>query len=146
MRRELLAAFIAAAMLTTASAARAAETGFTLCNRTHLTVVYAKALNVAVTGVAGADTGTAPLIESEGWRTLAPGACQVLWAGSLKYRYYLIYAEGRDSNRVWSGDKSICVEDGTFSLKEPVCPATRNRRMFIQVDTGDSYSFTYDLN
>lgn len=140
-RAIVLAALAVAAAMGMASAAQAEETGFSLCNRTTLTVDYAKGINVTTE-----DTGKPPFIEADGWHTLKPGECEVLWPGSLKYRYYLVYAAARASNRVWEGDRSVCVEDGTFALKEPLCPGDRNRRMFIQVDTGEYYSFTYDLN
>lgn len=144
-RAFALAAFAVAVAVAvaagSASAAEAEEVGFSLCNRTALTVDYAKGINVT-----NQDTGKPPSIEADGWHTLNPGECEVLWPGSLKYRYYLVYAAARASNRVWEGDKSVCVENGTFVLREPVCPADRNHRMFIQVDTGEFRSFTYDLN
>jgi uncharacterized membrane protein len=116
-----------------------ADDNFSLCNRTNLNVVYAKALN----------TGTSPkeiLIESEGWFQLAPGECAVLWPGKLSYRYYLIYAEARGSNRKWSGDKHICTADAAFKITGGPCRTDQNHRLFIQVDTGDFNAYTYDLN
>lgn len=143
MNRVAVAAGLAAAatILSVAPPALTEETGFSLCNRTTLVVDYAKGLNLT-----NKDAGKPTLIEADGWYTLAPGECDVLWPGALKYRYYMIYAAARASNRVWEGDKSVCVENGTFKLQEPLCPADRNHRKFIQVDTGEFYSFTYDLN
>lgn len=145
MRRTILLAAIAAGTLACATGAKAEEIGFQLCNRTNLPAVYAKALNVEVTGAPGAYTGKEPLIESDGWYTLAPGECDVLWPGALRYQFYLVYAESRGSSRVWEGDKSVCVETGDFRIRAPMCPAGREQRDFIQVDTGDGYSFTYEL-
>lgn len=142
MRRAVVLAGLAtAATMGMASAAQAEETGFSLCNRTRLTVDYAKGLNLVTK-----DMGKPPLVASDGWGALAPGECKVLWPGALKHRYYLIYAAARASNRVWEGSTPVCVENGTFQLAEPLCPADRNRRMFIEIDTGEFYSFTYDLN
>jgi uncharacterized membrane protein len=127
-------------------AARAQETkeekGFTLCNRTKLTVRYAMALNRR-------DRGKGEKVDkilSEGWYVLAPNECKLLWPGVLKHRYYLIYAEARNSNRRWEGNKRICASDSAFKIEAALCPSGHDFRNFIQVDTGDSDEYTYDLN
>ncbi len=117
-----------------------AEDGFELCNRTRLTIVYAKAINDKK------NPKDRDNVVSEGWFTLAPGKCEVLWPGKLQYRYYLIYAEAKASNRKWTGNATICVEKGDFRIQRDRCPSGRNHRKFVEVDTGDEQKFTYDLN
>jgi uncharacterized membrane protein len=130
---------IAAAMSVEPESARA-EDGFELCNRTRLNVVYAKALNTK-----DEKTSKTDIITSEGWFNLAPSQCEILYSGSLKYRYYLVYAEAKNSNRKWTGDKRICVDVANFKLTGELCRPNRRNRMFIEVDTGDADTFTYDL-
>ena len=138
MLRRRACVALAAAFIVAADAAQAAD-GFELCNRTNRPVSYAKAINDK------AKEGDKNAITSEGWFTLRPGACEVLYPGKLEFRYYLIYAEAKGSKRRWTGDRSVCVESRTFKITRDVCPPSRNNRMFIQVDTGDSESFTYEL-
>lgn len=130
---------IAAGALT-GSTARAAEDGFEVCNRTKFNVVYAKALNVANKDVTKKDE-----IVSEGWFDLKPGECHMLYPGKLKYRYYMVYAEAKGSNRKWTGKINVCVQNSTFKLSGETCSSNRNHRSFIEVDTGDYDTFTYDL-
>ena len=116
------------------------ERGFELCNRTQLTVVVAKAVNTA------ADDKPDD-ITADGWYTFEPGKCRVLWPGKLQYQFYMIYAEAQNSNRIWAGKTAICVNTRAFSLsgQSKACPADRPRRLFIQIDTGNSSSFTYNI-
>ena len=137
MRRRAFIVVCAAALV--ASGAARAEDGFTLCNRTALDIVYAKALNTS--------TGNTDLFLSQGWFKLAPGQCEIAWPGKLDARFYLIYAEAKASNRKWAGNVPVCVEDADFKISAGLCIAPRNLRRFIQVDTGENgTSFTYDLN
>ena len=140
MLRNVACVALAAAFVAAAGVARAAD-GFELCNRTKLPVRYAKAINDK------AEEADKNAIVSEGWFKLDAGACEVLYPGKLEFRYYLIYAEAnaRGSKRRWTGDRSVCVESRSFKITRDVCPPSRNNRMFIQVDTGDSENFTYEL-
>jgi uncharacterized membrane protein len=139
IRYVALAAVAAAVGLANGSAR--AEDGFELCNRTALPVVYAKALNVSDKAKSKDD-----VIVSEGWFDLAPGQCANLWPGKLRYRYYLIYAEAKGSNRKWTGKWPICVDnDRTFKITGDKCATSRPHRLFDQVDTGDDDTFSYDL-
>ena len=133
---------LAATFAMMAQTARAAD-GFELCNRTNLTVSYAKALND--TSKEDRAKGKGNVIASEGWFNLAPGACDLVWPGKLKSRYYMIYAEAKASNRKWAGKLPICVENHSFKLVGGLCPSGKTHRMFFQIDTGDSASYTYDL-
>jgi len=127
------------------AAAQPTEKGFELCNRTNLTVVYAKALNLV--SKKERTKGTEYRFDTEGWFDLAPGNCKVLWPGELKYRFYLMYAGAKASNRKWTGDRHpICVRNGQFKITSiGLCATNKNHRMFFEVDTGDNKSYTYDL-
>jgi uncharacterized membrane protein len=141
MRQFLSCTIVAfAAVALSAVAAHAAEDGFEVCNRTKFQLVYAKALNVANKDVSKKDE-----IVSEGWFDLKPGECHMLYPGKLKYRYYLVYAEAKGSNRKWTGKINVCVQNSTFKLSGETCASNRNHRSFIEVDTGDFDTYTYDL-
>jgi len=138
----LLLGAAAIAVAPDAARAEAAPTkdGFELCNRTRLNVVYAKALNIS-----DKQKSKKNVIVSEGWFELAPGACEMIYPGRLEFRYYLVYAEAKNSNRKWTGDRPICVDARNFKITSDTCPANKNRRMFLQVDTGKHDTYTYDL-
>ena len=116
-----------------------AQTGFRLCNLTSHPVEVAKALNTSPSGSA---TRT---IISEGWYKFAKGECATLWAGKLKYRYYLLFAQAKEVNREWKGTIPICVSRQPFTIKSDTCGAEHYRRMFFQVDTGDNEGWTQNL-
>ncbi len=139
MARIVWIAALCVAVVGGAREARA-EDGFIVCNRTNLTVVFAKALNVSDKAKKEPNR-----VVSEGWFTLAPAACTNAYPGKLKYRYYLIYAEAKASNRKWTGEFSVCVEEKNFTLSGDLCRGSRNSRKFAQVDTGDYNTYTYDL-
>lgn len=128
----------------TSAPAQSSEKGFELCNRTQLTVKYAKALNIV--SKEEKEKGNEYRFEAEGWFNLAPGGCEVLWRGGLRHRYYLIYAEAAASNRKWTGHATVCVENEQFKqILVGLCAPGKNSRKFLEVDTGDAKSFTYDL-
>lgn len=122
-----------------AASAAQAQTGFRLCNLTSWPVEVAKALNT------GATDGSKRIIISEGWYQFAKGECATLWAGKLRYRYYLLFAQNKQINREWKGDIPICVSRQPFTIKSDTCGPEHYRRMFFQVDTGDSEGFTQNL-
>jgi len=70
---------------------------------------------------------------------------QVLWPGKLQYRYYLVYAQNKQSGREWKGDIPVCVGREAFTLKSTVCRSDQYQRLFQQVDTGNSENWTYNL-
>ena len=56
-----------------------------------------------------------PLVRSAtGWYQFEPGQCQVLWPGKLQYRYYLVYAQNKQSGREWKGDEQWLIP-GVYS-------------------------------
>jgi len=128
----------------TSVVAQQGEKGFELCNHTGQTVTYAKALNVV--GTEERARGKAQRINTEGWFDIAPGSCDIVWPGALKYRYYMIYAEAVGSSQNWAGNVPVCVRDGRFKItNNGTCEGNKNQRMFVEVDTGDLLSYTYDL-
>jgi uncharacterized membrane protein len=147
--RFVIRAVLAAVMLCPLPArsqpppAPAEQKGFQLCNRTSEAVDVAKALNV--TSSADHEKGRGLAITSEGWFPLQPGDCSYLWTGALRFRYYLVYAEGQTTRRRWSGNVPACVARGKFVLTLEACQGAGDRRDFVEVDTGDGDSFTYDL-
>ena len=119
-------------------AKQAAQDGFRICNLTGQPVEVAKATYSARRAVEES-------FVSEGWYQFEPGQCQVLWAGKLQYRYYLIYAQNKQVGREWKGDIPVCVRHDAFTLKSAVCRSDQYRRLFMQVDTRDSDNWTYNL-
>jgi uncharacterized membrane protein len=140
----VVAAAVAGMIRTVDAESAKEETGLELCNRTRLAVVYAKALNV--TSNEAKAKGEKQVITSEGWFNLPAGDCAILYPGQLQYRYYMLYAEAKNSNRRWTGKLPICVNKGDFKLTGETCPPSRDHRLFMEVDTGESLSYTYDLN
>ena len=117
--------------------------GFRVCNRSaYNDVQVAKALSPGKKNADGAS-----LIVSEGWWSLKSGECMVLWRGPLKFRYYLVYAQAKASQKEWAGDIWVCVSREAFTIEEAQCREGLNRRKFEQVDTGDTKErFTYNLD
>lgn len=139
---SVLAAVITASSIATAQQhMRApAQLGFRVCNQTASEIVVAKALNT------GATAGRSQVIVSEGWYKLAGGTCLFLWPGRLEYQYYLVYAQNRVTHREWAGNIPVCVGSDAFTLRSDTCGEQYQRRMFIDVNTGDEKNlFTYNF-
>jgi uncharacterized membrane protein len=119
-------------------AKQAAQDGFRVCNLTGQPVEVAKA-------VYSAKRPAAESFVSEGWYQFEPGQCQVLWAGKLQYRYYLVYAQNKQAAREWKGDIPVCVGHDAFTLKSAVCRSDQYHRLFMQIDTKDSENWTHNL-
>ena len=116
----------------------APQNGFRVCNKTDDQIEVAKALNIA-------KDGETPVIVSEGWYKFEPGECATLWAGELKYRYYLLYAQNKETEREWAGDIPVCVSREPFTIKHGFCEQQNYQRGFFQVDTGEAKSWTQNL-
>ncbi len=141
MNRFAASAAMAAALTLAGGSSVRAEDGFIVCNRTALPVTYAKALNVSDKSKSKDD-----VVVSEGWFDLAAGQCANLYPGKLRYRYYMVYAEAKGSDRKWTGKFPICVDDKrSFKITGDKCATSRPHRMFSQVDTGDDDTFTFEL-
>jgi uncharacterized membrane protein len=116
----------------------AAQDGFRICNLSGKPVEVAKATYSAKRAANEA-------FVAEGWYQFEPGQCQVLWPGKLQYRYYLLYAQNKQSGRDWQGDIPVCVNREAFTLKSAVCRSDQYQRLFFQVDTKDSENWTHNL-
>ena len=119
-------------------AKQATQDGFRVCNLTGQPVEVAKATYSAKRPANEA-------FVAEGWYQFEPGQCRVLWAGKLQYRYYLLYAQNKQSGREWKGDVPVCVGREAFALKSAVCRSDQYQRLFVQVDTKDSENWTYNV-
>ena len=116
----------------------ATQDGFRFCNLSSQPVEVAKATY-------SAKRPTNEAFVAEGWYQFEPGQCQVLWPGKLQYRYYLVYAQNKQSGREWKGDIPVCVNREAFTLKSTICRSDQYQRLFQQVDTGNSENWTYNL-
>lgn len=97
--------------------------------------------------------------ESEGWFTVRRRQCATLIVGDLRQRYYYLYGVSGDT--VWDGEddndgSDFCVRPGgVFKLNDNSLKNNNNEldceghgyeiRKFLQVDTGDAESFTFDF-
>jgi len=126
--------FIAALIVFMLSSPQA-EAALKVCNRT------AHAARVAV----GRFDGRHWL--SEGWWSVAPKACGVLVPGTLKARYYYLYAADNGSGS-WSGASRFCVGTGEkFHALRGHCAAQgMDSKGFFVIDTGNASDFTQSLS
>ena len=105
--------------------------GFQVCNQTASEIEVAKAVNT------GATENGQPIIISEGWYKLPPGACTMLWQAPLRYLSYLVYAQDKRSGREWGGTVPICISLQAFTIRSDKCGSGYERRMFTQVSMGN---------
>lgn len=89
---------------------------------------------------------------SQGWWSLADGACKDLWswragnAGDVPL-FFLVYAE-TDSGTVWSGDDAyLCTPDSEFDITSDHGHECQKRGYFdIDIFEGDRLEQGYTLN
>lgn len=94
----------------------------------------------------GPDQGGAPgTYLSKGWYGFDNGQCFVMWPGTLQHRYFLVYAQNKQTGKEWKGDVPVCVSREPFELNSPSCGADKYNRPFVRIDTGNSASWTYTL-
>lgn len=108
-------------------------TGFVVCNRSD------EAASVAYSAYDG------QAWVRVGWIGVGSGQCSQLTTDILT-RYIYVYAEGSGGAR-WIGDRSICIHPTDAFTLPPMnnCPSPYRNRPFVEVDTGDSRSFTFGL-
>jgi uncharacterized membrane protein len=117
-------------------------TGVRICNRSGEKVQVAKAL----AGENKDEYGRAQVV-SEGWWTIEPAACRIMYEGPIRFRYYYLYATSVSGKGEWGGDVWICVSQQPFTITGTVCPSGYNRRKFRQIDTGDVQDqFTWNID
>lgn len=123
-----------------AADAQQRQLGFRACNHTGDEIEVAKAVNT------GPANSRGQIAISEGWYKLPPSACTVLWSGPLQYRYYLVYAQDRNSGRQWTGSVPICISQQAFTIRSDACSQYTEQRMFRQVDVGsERTSWTHNF-
>ncbi|MBV8976667.1 MAG: DUF1036 domain-containing protein [Alphaproteobacteria bacterium] len=108
--------------------ATGAEAGLSVCNKSQRTA------KVALGRFDGRDW------RSEGWWSIASGACAALVPGKLDARYYYLYGSDGDT-AFWDGGTWFCTADGArFQIEGRGNCAARgyDRRRFFRVDTGDN--------
>ena len=133
---SLLAGSVSAAAQTRATAQ---PEGFRICNRSGQDVELATAIDLG-------DQGGAPgTYFSKGWYGFDDGQCFVMWPGTLQHRYFFVYAQNKQTGKEWKGDVSVCVGREPFELSAPSCGADKYSRLFVRIDTGNSASWTYNL-
>ena len=83
---------------------------------------------------------------SEGWWTLDPNQCKVVFGGVLKSRYYYYYADS-DSGK-WDGDYIFCVQDKKFDITGAKDCKSRGYEPegFREIDVGEDTSKIIDLD
>ncbi|HWA31199.1 MAG TPA: DUF1036 domain-containing protein [Rhizomicrobium sp.] len=86
---------------------------------------------------------------SEGWWSLAPTKCDVVVPGTLKARYYYLYATDGGAG-AWGGSRKFCVDatkDKFVSNDRGRCAAEgMDSRGFFAVDTGSAPDYTQSLS
>lgn len=122
----------------TASAQNSNLNAIRVCNQTS------KSISVAKASATGQTEKGKPIFMSQGWYTLAPSECNVLWQAPFVTRYYYVYAESSGSH--WSGNYPMCVSEKAFRIADNQCAQGYKRRMFNEIDTrGKSGMFTYNF-
>lgn len=109
------------------------------CNRT------AERISVAKAATTGQTENGRPVVLSEGWWTVEPGACIRLWGPGIVQRYHYVFAENAQRN--WAGTYPVCVTNQRFRIADNQCAASHQRRMFRQIDMqGVRGDFTMNFN
>ena len=127
MRPTIKLALLALAAGIVGLAARPALADFTVCSQYNSTIYVAYAYNDGTDWV------------SEGWWTLDPGGCTALESGSLKNRYYYLYAEA-DDGTTWGGQNMFCIHSpNEFTIwGDQDCDTG-----FFEIDTGNDADWTH---
>ncbi|HVV66372.1 MAG TPA: DUF1036 domain-containing protein [Rhizomicrobium sp.] len=116
------------ALLFLVAAGGEAQAGLTICNKAK------RAARVAL----GRFDGLSWV--SEGWWSIAPGACEALVKVPLDARYYYLYGTDGAAG-VWDGDTAFCTSrQEKFSIVGRAACERRgyDRNRFFRIDTGDS--------
>ena len=82
---------------------------------------------------------------SEGWWTIAPGACKEPIGVNLTWRYIYVYGETDGLTRTWTGSYKFCTVSDEFTIfAEDNDTYGRGTALeFIELDTGSATSYTY---
>jgi uncharacterized membrane protein len=123
------------ALLAAFAASDRAAAEFNVCNETKSRV------GVAIGHQAGDEWTT------EGWWTVAPGACETILPAELTGRYYYIMARDWDKGGDWGGATPMCVQTKVFTIAGIEGCAERGFETtgFFEVDTGNAPNWTVEL-
>ena len=130
MKRFAILTALAVALTATLTAPRSASADFTVCNQ------YRELIYVAY----GYDDGIDWV--SEGWWSVDPGQCTVVYSGAIPYRYLYLYGETEDGATTWTGTQPLCIEpnNGFQIWGNYECYVN-----FIEIDTGNQADWTHTL-
>lgn len=135
MKTSLISIFVGVAGALIAGTAHAE---LRVCNHSGVT-----------TWVAVADQTDDGSYESRGWTAVDPnGGCVAVVKSDLKKQYYYVYGRDDEGMEI-SGHNRFCAIAGrTFDLvnAEQTCAGPgRDWKNFLEVDTGNSGDFTFDI-
>jgi len=112
-----------------------AQAGLTVCNKAK------SPATVALGRFDGRDWA------SQGWWTIAPGACAGVIKTKLDARYYYLYGSDAEAG-IWDGSTSFCVSSKAgFAISGRGNCAARgyDRKRFFRIDTGNDLNHTQNL-
>jgi len=86
---------------------------------------------------------------TKGWTEVpAGGACKTLVRGTLRSQYYYVYGRDEEGLEITGNDRFCTVEGRNFNLlnADEACTGPgREWQSFLEVDTGDDTTFTFDI-
>ncbi len=85
---------------------------------------------------------------AEGWWNILSNACETLFRGELKARFYYVHALDYDRGGEWAGKAFMCTDDKVFTIQGVEdCQARGYRRKgFFEVDTQNAADWTVRLS
>ncbi|RKH14422.1 DUF1036 domain-containing protein [Corallococcus sp. CA053C] len=82
--------------------------------------------------------------QKQGWWSLNPGECKIVFGPSLPSRYSYYYAEG--GGKVWAGAYTTCTPNAAFNLCEGICNTNARSLGYRELDTGSYTNYTMTFN
>ena len=112
------------------AAARPASADFTVCSEFKQTVYVAYAYHDGTDWV------------SEGWWSVYPFDCTVVWTGPIDASYLYLFAESEDGRTSWGGEYMFCIhEPNAFTIwGDEDCHTG-----FLEIDLGGARDWTHTL-
>lgn len=85
---------------------------------------------------------------AEGWWNILSNACETLFRGELKARFYYVHALDYDRGGEWAGKAFMCTDNKVFTIRGVAdCQARGYRRKgFFEVDTKNAADWTVRLS
>jgi len=82
---------------------------------------------------------------TEGWWAVEPGKCATPIKGTLRNRYYYIYAHTNDDSIIWDGEHKFYVNSSVFTIGDAESGEGERQEGFFEVDTKSKGDFTQNL-